>query len=293
MKKLAIALCLCLGLLCGCGRGAAKPVATVDPYAGMVQVESGFGTKMWVPEYEDVPVNLLTAADFRDGEFVGAGWTVRRGIDVSEHQGAIDWPAVAASGVEFTIVRAGYRGYGQAGTLNVDNYALENLNGAYENGLPVGVYFFSQATSVEEAEAEAEFLLDILGDVPAAVALPVFYDWETISEAEARTDGLDGETITDCAVAFCEKIRAAGYTPGVYAYRYLGYFDYDLRRLKDYVLWIGAVGEYPDFYYAHDLWQYSYSGSVPGIGVPVDLDLMFLPDETGAVPDTASSEASA
>lgn len=278
MRKQTISAILSLALLCGCSATAApRPVETADPYAGMVQVESGFGTRMWVTEYEDVPVNALTAADFKDGRYTGDSFIVRRGIDVSEHQGRIDWAAVAESGIEFAVIRAGYRGYGKAGTLNRDAWFQENMDGAMSNGIGIGVYFFSQATSTEEAEEEADFLLEFLGGYPGdTFSLPVFYDWESIQETEARTDGLDGGVITDCAVAFCERIRAAGYEAGVYAYRYLGYFDYDLRRLKDYALWIGAAGEYPDFYYAHDLWQYSYTGRVPGIDANVDLDLLFL-----------------
>ena len=279
MKKkfvfLSSLLCAVL-LLCACGKGESAPVETVDPYAGMVQVESGFGTLMWVEKYEELPVNALTAADFSDGEYLGDCYRVRRGVDVSEHQGEIDWAAVRENGIEFAVLRAGYRGYGEAGVLRRDDFFLYNVNGAAENGIDMGVYFFSQATDVAEAEEEAEFLLDILSLYTVdTFTLPVYYDWEAIDQDEARTDGMTGEAITACAAAFCEKIAAAGYDTGIYAYRNLGYFSYDLRALKDYSLWIGAVGEYPDFYYAHELWQYSYTGTVPGINTPVDLDLLF------------------
>lgn len=267
-------------LLCGCGTEPEPvPVQTVDPYAGMVEVESGYGTKMWVKEYEDVAVSALTAADFTDGVYTGTDFAVSRGIDVSEHQGTVDWGA-AADGVDFAVIRVGYRGYGEAGTLCRDAYYQENLSGAAENGVPMGAYFFSQAVNVGEAEEEAEFLLELLAPWgPEAFDLPVFFDWEDISHDTARTDGLDGGTITDCAAAFCEKIRAAGYTPGIYAYRYLGYYSYDLLRLNDYVLWIGAVNSYPDFYYAHEFWQYSTAGQVDGISGNVDLDMRFLAKE--------------
>ena len=265
-----------VSLLCACGEGEPAPVETVDPYAGMVQVESGFGTLMWVQKYEELPVNVLTAADFSNGEYRGEGYRARRGVDVSEHQGEIDWAAVRESGVEFAVLRAGYRGYGEEGVLRRDDFFLYNVNGAAVNGIDMGVYFFSQATDVAEAEEEAEFLLDILSLYTVdTFTLPVYYDWEAIDQDTARTDGMTGEAITACAAAFCKKIAAAGYDVGIYAYRNLGYFSYDLRTLKDYSLWIGAVGEYPDFYYAHELWQYSYTGTVPGINTPVDLDLLF------------------
>ena len=284
MKKLVYILILifvCLLPLSDCGAAGEKPPEetpreTVDPHEGMVRVERGDGTKMWVVEQEGVPVSTLTAADFKDGEYTGDRYAVRRGIDVSEHQGVIDWAAVSESGVEFAILRAGYRGYGEAGVLRRDEFFQYNVNGAAENGIEMGVYFFSQATSVEEAEEEADFLLDILSAYTVeAFSLPVYFDWEAISQDAARTDGLDGRTITDCAAAFCGKIADAGYTAGVYLYRNLGYFSYDLSRLTDYALWAGAVGDWPDFYYAHTLWQYSYTGAVPGIEAKTDLDLWF------------------
>jgi GH25 family lysozyme M1 (1,4-beta-N-acetylmuramidase) len=149
-------------LLSGCG-AAPQPA---DPYAGMVQVESGYGTKMWVKEYPEVPVNPLrnwdgTAADGITDEN-GVRYTVRDGVDVSEHQGEIDWTKLAADGVDFAILRAGYRGYGAAGRLMEDAFFKQNIAGALENGVDVGVYFFSQATSAEEAEEEADFLLALL-----------------------------------------------------------------------------------------------------------------------------------
>ena len=277
MRKTMTACLLAALLLCACG-GESEPVETADPYEGMVQVESGFGTRMWVTEFKNVPVNPLAEADFLNGEYTGADFTVRRGIDVSEHQGRIDWAEVAASGIDFAILRAGYRGYGEAGTMRRDLYFVENMDGALKHGLDTGVYFFSQATDPAEAEEEAAFLLEILSDYgPEHMALPVYYDWEDIAIDEARTDGIRGETITACAEAFCAKLREAGYQTGIYAYRYLGYFSYDLSRLRDCSLWIAAINSYPDFYYAHELWQYSANGDVAGVTGPVDLDYWFEP----------------
>ena len=276
MRKKIAALLIALLALAGCGR-ARTPTPSVDPYEGMVQVESGYGVKMWVRELEGVPVSGFTAEDFgEDREYLGTDYRVTRGIDVSEHQGEIDWEAVAASGVEFAMIRAGYRGYGEAGTLREDLFFQANMDGALANGIAVGVYFFSQALNAEEAAEEAAFLLELLEPYgPGALALPVYFDWEDITHDTARTNGLDGETITDCALAFTDAMEAAGYAAGVYAYRYLGYFQYDLTRLAGLSLWIGAVGDWPDFYYAHELWQYSIEGDLPGIDGNVDLDLRF------------------
>ena len=273
MKQRATALLLGItaAVVCACGRGSSDPLATIDPYAGMISVESGFGTKMWITEWEEVPVNPLTSADFSGGEYRGTGIAVKKG-----HQGRIDWAQVAASGIDFAVIRAGYRGYGEAGTMRRDLHFQENMTGAMENGIEVGVYFFSQATNAAEAEEEAVFLLESLSAYPPeTLDFPVYFDWEDIGVESARTDGMDGKAVTACAVAFCDKLEAAGYSTGVYAYRNLGYFVYDLRQLLGRELWIATIGNYPDFYYAHRLWQYSANGEIPGIEGVVDLDLWF------------------
>ena len=276
MKKPLAAAVLALALLLS-ACGAAAPQETVDPYAGMVQVESGYNLKIWVEEQENVPVSDLSPEDFSaPGRYIGTDYGVTRGMDVSEHQGQIDWTA-AADDVDFAIIRVGYRGYGQEGVLKYDERAQDNLRGALDSGLDVGVYFFSQATSPAEAEEEAAFLLALLEPYgPERFALPVFFDWENIDGQSARTEGMEGGTVTDCALAFCQKVTEAGYRAGIYAYRFLGYYCYELARLGDYALWIGAVGDYPDFYYAHEIWQYSTVGSIHGVGAVVDLDLRFV-----------------
>ncbi len=264
MRFKIFAVAAALALLCGCG-GEKVPAQTVDPYEGMVQVESGFGTKMWVELYDDVPVSTFDAADFSESggrvSYIGSEFETLRGIDVSEHQGVIDWEAVAGDGIDFAMIRAGYRGYSQGGLYEDEYFALNILN-ARQNGIDVGVYFFSQAVTPEEAVEEAEFLLDLLEEVGLDISMTVAFDWEHIGYDDARTDDISGETLTDCAVAFCERVKQAGHDPLVYAYRNLAYFLYDLPRLNDYALWIGALGSSPDFYYRHVMWQYSSEGKV-------------------------------
>lgn len=200
------------------------------------------------------------------------GVRAKSGIDVSTHQKDIDWTAVAADGVDFAMLRLGHRGYTQGG-LFLDETFRQNLQGALDAGLEVGVYFFSQAVTPEEAEEEADYVLEALGD--QALSFPVAFDWESIPGDEARTDGLDGEAMTRCAAAFCRKIEAAGYRPAVYFNRTQGYLRYDLRDLTDYALWLAEYDAVPDFYYHFDLWQYSHTGRVDGIQGDVDLDLAF------------------
>lgn len=259
-------------LFCGCTKEPA------DPYEGMVQVETGFGTKMWIRPIEGLPVNEIGPEDFTDGVYTGTEYEVLQGIDVSEHQGEVDWEAVAADGIDFAIIRAGYRGYSEGGLFE-DGYFEDNMEGAIDAGLDVGVYFFSQAINTEEAIEEASYLLELLEPYSGKLSLPVFYDWESIGNDEARTDGLGGEIITDCALAFCEALQTGGYDTGVYFYRNLGYFSYDLGRMAELTWWAAALNDYPDFYYEHFLWQNAVTGpgSVDGVEGEVDRNMLFIP----------------
>ena len=197
------------------------------------------------------------------------------GIDVSSHQGEIDWERVAASGVEFAMIRLGYRGYGSEGTLNLDPYFEQNLAGARAAGLKVGIYFFSQAITVEEAYEEAAFVLEHLDG--EELDYPLAYDWEPISGVGARTDGLDSVTLTDCALTFCHMAELAGYTPMVYYNNPVGYGRYDLSRLTDYDVWFAQYASRPTMYYDYRIWQYTSSGTVPGIDTRVDMNIAFIP----------------
>ena len=141
----------------------------------------------------------------------------------------------------------------------MDQTFERNIQGASDAGLEMGVYFFSQAITPEEAEAEAAYIINALEGCD--ITYPVAFDWEPIApDKGARTNELDGETLTRCASAFCKKIQEAGYTPAVYFNQSLGYLRYDLRELTDYCLWLAEYDTKPDFYYHFDLWQYSHTG---------------------------------
>ncbi len=270
-------------LLTRCGHGGPAPsptptpAPTVDPHAGEVEVLDPEGGTMWVPEAPGLKVFGRTATDFNVTDqlpsYAGQGLTMRRGIDVSDHQQEIDWQAVADYGIDFAIIRCGYRSYSE-GVLHEDTRFRENIEGALDAGLDVGIYFFSQATNVLEAAEEAIFTVRLIQEYD--VTLPVFFDWENIGVEAARTDALDGETLTACCLEFCELVRAAGFEPGMYSYLNLAYFIYQLDKLQGITLWMGDPGTKPIFYFDHRFWQYSYTGSVPGIDVDVDLDAMYI-----------------
>ncbi len=193
------------------------------------------------------------------------------GIDVSEHQYDIDWRQVAADGIDFAIIRAGYRGY-TSGGLHEDKYFQANMNGAAAAGIPVGVYFFSQATSAREAREEAAFVLDLIEDYE--VTMPVIFDMEILSR-DYRTYDMSRRTLYRCTQAFCDAVAEAGYEPMIYMTQYLGYQKYTLRELTDYGFWFAEYYvNYPSFAYDFELWQYSDTGSVNGVEGNVDLDLL-------------------
>ena len=231
---------------------------------------------------EGLARNVYDGNFYQDGAFVRYdGYTPSHvGIDVSAHQGRIDWTQVAQAGVEFAMIRAGYRGYTQ-GDLEQDAYFAQNLDGALAAGLDAGVYFFSQAITVDEAAEEAQLVLTMLEG--RKLAYPIVFDWEDI-EADARTDGMTSPLLTDIAEAFCKAIEDAGYRAGIYFNQRFGYQEFDLLRLQDRVFWLAEYNIPPTFDYDFQIWQYSSDGTVPGIDTPVDLNLSF---GDWSAPDTA------
>ncbi len=247
---------------------------------GMKLVEDIYNGQLIVPDF-DVPANTYDHQGFSNGEdgfrrYEGAAM----GIDVSEFQGDIDWYAVKAAGVEFAIIRLGYRGMTQ-GILQDDSKFQQNMTGTENAGVQRGVYFFSQAVTEAEAEAEADYVLEKLDG--ARLTYPVVFDWEDpVPSEELPADSLraldcPGGTVTKCAIAFCRRIQEGGYTPCVYFNKHQAYNFYDLEALKDFDFWYAEYNPLPSVCYGFRTWQYSETGSVPGIDVTVDLDLCFEP----------------
>ena len=191
-------------------------------------------------------------------------------IDVSEYQGVIDWNKVAASGIKYAMIRAGYRGYG-SGKLVEDKYVDDNIRGAAAAGIKFGVYFFSEAVNEAEAREEARVCINHLnGYTPD---LPIVIDVEHINYDEARADALDMKTRTDVTLAFVDEVRQAGYKPMLYT-GLLVYFHYlDQSRIGDLPLWYAFYSEYLYFPYEFKCWQYTDSGSVPGVNGKCDMSI--------------------
>lgn len=234
-----------------------------------------FGNKE-LPVQQGVPVNPYAGRDFhmQSGRLIYDAGYFAAGIDVSEWQEEIDWQAVARDGIEFAIIRVGYRGYSE-GKISIDKYFFENMDGALDAGLDVGVYFYSQAINEQEAIEEAQTVLTMLQGYD--ISYPVVYDWESAGVDTARTNNLSGDTLTRCAAAFCETIAASGYQPCVYFYSKLAYEEYNLAQLSQYPFWWAGYREKPEFYYNYDIWQYTSSGVVNGVKTRVDMNISFIP----------------
>ena len=232
-----------------------------------------------IPNHTDIAKSVLSPEFFvRDGKgrmtYSDPAVKTYTGIDVSVFQGDIDWDAVKNDGIDFVMLRVGYRGYGQKGIMGKDDKFDYNYEGAKKAGLKVGAYFFSQATNESEAREEAAFVLDAVRDCP--LDYPIAYDWEFVDNGEARTNGMTSEDITVCAKAFCEAIKSAGKVPVIYFNCETGYFNYVLPQVKDYGFWLAEYYDTPSFYYNYKMWQYSKTGSVDGISGDVDMNISIV-----------------
>ena len=237
-----------------------------------------------------------------------AGYRMLQGIDVSKHNGVIDWNKVRASGIDFAFIRIAYRGYGASGSLKEDETARENILAAKAAGLKVGVYIFSQAVNESEAVEEADFVLGLLRQYSASepstdssgiygtsgtenptgelksfsqtglsLDLPVIFDPETIRNDVARTDNVTGEQFTENAAAFCGRIKNAGYEAGIYSNMIWEDYYFDLSELTDYPVWYADYGSLPQTPYQFTWWQYTEKGNVDGVENAVDRNVWFLP----------------
>lgn len=264
-----------VALLAGFGLVAAMVLAIVALESALPP-EQTEPSETSAPTVQTLPTNPYSAEDFTyddNGWLTCTAVPTRLGIDVSDHQKEVDWQQVADAGIQFAFVRIGYRGYSEGG-IYADEYAPRNIENAQAAGLDVGVYFFSQAVTPEEAAEEARFCLDFLESYD--IQLPVVYDWEYVS-TEARTGLMEAETLTACALRFCETVENAGYEAMIYANPDIARNLLDLTQLQGYPFWLALYSDTLDYPYALEFWQYTASGAVPGVTGDVDINLQFMP----------------
>ena len=253
-----------------------------------VNPKPGFEAEIDISKYEDGIYELKVEIVSKEGKIMST--ETRRvviynkydiGIDVSKHNGSIDWEQVKKSGIQFAIIRAGYRGYGEAGNMVEDPYFVQNMNGAIANGIKVGVYYFSQAITVEEAIQEAEATLRMIQDNGFAgkLSLPIVIDTEA---SGGRADSMTKEQRTTVVKAFCERIKQAGYTPMVYANKSWLKNNLIMSELEQYEVWVAhyvktddPINNPTDYDGRFEIWQYTSEGSVPGVSGNVDIDISY------------------
>lgn len=262
------------------GDSVIRGVTREEADAERVAITGDLGERLLVRIREEIEKHTYAEEGFvKDAAgqytYTENGQTVSlKGVDVSKYQENIDWKKVAADGVEFAIIRLGFRGMGTNGTCELDPYFKQNIEGAMAAGIDVGVYFFTQATTEEEAREEAKFVIDNLKGYD--IIWPVVFDTEEItSYAAARANKLSKEVRTACTKAFLEEIKAAGYTPMLYANTRWSILNLDLAELSDYDFWYAYYGD--DIYYPYQfsMWQYTSTGTVDGIKGSADLNISF------------------
>ena len=233
---------------------------------------------VFAPVLEEVEKHSLLEENFQKTEeglmqYVENGAvTSHKGIDVSKYQGTIDWSAVKEEGIEYAFIRLGLRGY-ESAKIVLDEYYEANMKGANSAGVAAGVYFFTQAVTVEEAKEEADFVIEHLAGYD--VSCPVVFDVERISGGKGRADQLTKEERTDITIAFCEAVKAAGYTPMIYGNVVCFTRLLDMTKLNDYEKWYAFYDDYMYMPYNVSCWQYTEKGLVDGIPGNVDLNISF------------------
>lgn len=259
--------------------GVATPVSEEQLYEPRITVTGDGGEKLLVRARQEVGFHNLNLDNFRKDEhgFVayyenGVKKTLT-GIDVSKWQGDIDWNKVKSAGIDYAIIRLGYRGTAPEGNCAMDPKFEDNIKGALAAGVDVGVYYFTQAITEKEAIEEANIVIENLRGYD--ITFPVIYDTEY--REGGRANDLSNRQRTACAKAFCETILAAGYTPMIYSSTNWSILDIDLEQLP-YDLWYAYYGEGKNIYYPYKftMWQYTDSGKVNGISTNVDLNVCFI-----------------
>ena len=273
LNRITAALLAAAFLLCACGETGPESVlsgegASAASSAAQQVISIAEKIRSVNEEGEYDPAKFV-----RDGYYMSyedERYTSAQGIDVSEYSGEIDWKKVKDAGIGFAFLRIGRRGYTEGGLFEDASFE-SNYSGASENGIPLGVYFFSQAVNEEEAVEEARFVLDILDG--RALKLPVVFDPEDIPHDDARTDGVSGEQFTKNTLAFCAEIEKAGYEPAIYCNAHWQLRVLDMEQLSGITTWYADFTAYPQSSYHFEFWQYTHKGRVDGIADDVDVDM--------------------
>lgn len=251
-----------------------------DPSKGGKNVEVVLrdGTSEWIPinpywkknTYDFA--NLVSKNDllhyYSDGKQVSY-----LGVDLSKYQKKVDFAAIQSEGIDFCMLRVGARGY-ETGTIQEDEKFQEFLTGAEAVGMPVGLYFFSQAVTEAEAIEEANFVISRIGE--HKITYPIAFDMEFIENDNSRIETLTKTEKSNIALAFLKRIEEAGYVGMLYGNKEWLLKRIELHRFEDYDIWLTQEDDIPDYPYTYSMWQYTRQGEVYGIDGYVDLNISFV-----------------
>jgi len=227
--------------------------------------------KFIYPEYDDETGDYLGEVEYNDEAYL-----VKRGIDVSKFQDNINWNKVKSDNIDFAFVRCGFRGY-ETGKIVEDEKFEYNIKKCNDIGLDVGCYFFTEAKTVEEGREEADFVIDLLKEYDAELQLPIVIDVEqSANTSKSRTKSLTPDERTDIVIAFCERVKEAGYQPMIYGNLKSHMRMTDIYRLEEYDKWFAYYRTPLRYPYKFSIWQFTSTGSVDGIKGDVDINLMFV-----------------
>lgn len=244
------------------------------------QVTNPDGTQEWVLISPYLPKNTYdyTKMEEKAGlkRYMENGKKVSYvGADISKQTGNVNFTGLKAAGIDYVMIRLGGRGYSSA-QITLDENFKANMDGAIAAGLDIGVYFYSQAVSQDEAVQEASFVLQNLEPYRTHVKYPVAFDMEFVPNDTARIDGLSREDRTNIAASFLESVKAGGYVPMIYGDKEWLIKEIDLAKLQSYDVWLAQETEIPDYPYQYTMWQYSTAGVLNGIDGNANLNICFV-----------------
>ncbi|MBD5454622.1 MAG: hypothetical protein HDR30_09970 [Lachnospiraceae bacterium] len=197
------------------------------------------------------------------------------GVDISKHNGTVNFRSMKAAGIDYVMIRLGARGY-STGQLSLDDNFVENIEDAIDAGLDIGIYFYSQAVTLEEATQEVNFVVQNLTPYKEHINYPVAFDMENVVNDKARIDGLSREDKTAISAAFLSGVQAAGYIPMLYGNKEWLIKNIDLAQLQNYDVWLSEDEDIPDYPYQYTMWQYTTTGVLNGITGDANLNLCFV-----------------
>lgn len=244
-------------------------------------------TNVYVPERKinegKIAMNSYDTSNFRiDNGFMAyfdkdGNKISKLGVDLSYHNDKVNWAELKAAGCEFVMVRCGYRGYTEGGLVEDEKFE-EYAKAANAAGINLGLYFFTQAITVEEAVQEAEYVIELIENTGISIQYPIAYDTEDVRDDNARTNKteISDDLRSDMCKAFCERIRAEGYYPIIYASENWMRRNMNLKMLTEYEFWAPQYLSENDFLFDFSIWQYTESGNIPGVAGDVDLNISMV-----------------